>query len=65
MPNNDNGLYSVKIVKPTREQALKNAIANVEIEGYKLTDTQKKLCAQVLNGKLSKQDCIKLLLSRS
>ena len=52
------------IVKPTKQQALKNAIANVEIEGYKLTDKQKELCAAVLNGKLSKQECIKIMLNR-
>jgi len=52
------------VVKPTKQQALRNSIANVEIEGYKLTDKQKDLCSQVLNGKLSKKECIKILLNR-
>ena len=64
MENNENELYNVKTIKPTREQAFKNAVANVEIEGYRLTDRQKDLCTQVLNGKLSKQECIKILLNR-
>ena len=54
----------MKTIKPTRQQSLKNAIANVEIEGYKLTVMQKELCAKVLNGELSKQECIKILLNR-
>ena len=64
MGNNKNKPFTVKTIKPTREQAFKNAVANVEIEGYRLTDRQKELCAQVLDGKLSKQECIKILLNR-
>ena len=52
------------VVKPTKQQALRNSIANVEIEGYRLTDKQKDLCSQVFNGKLSKIECIKILLNR-
>ena len=52
------------IVKPTKQQALRNSIANVEIEGYRLTNKQKELCSQVLDGKLSKEECIKILLNR-
>lgn len=64
MEYNENEFYTVKTIKPTRERALKNAIANVEIEGCKLTDEQKDLCVQVLNGKITKQECIEILLNR-
>lgn len=57
-------MQKLKEIKTTKQQALKNAIASVEMEGYKLTDAQKSLCSQVLNGKLSKQECIKILLNR-
>ena len=46
------------------EKVLNNAIASVEIEGYKLSDDEKELCMEVLNGKLTKDDFIKIMLER-
>ena len=39
-------------------------ILSVEIEGYKLSDDEKELCMEVLNGKLTKDDFIKIMLER-
>lgn len=47
-----------------KERALNNAVASVEMEGYRLSDTEKKLCMDVLNGKLTKDDFIKIMLER-
>lgn len=44
--------------------ALNNAFASLEIEGYAISNTEKKLCSEVVNGKMSKQDLINLLLER-
>lgn len=45
-----------------KERALNNAVASIEMEGYKISDTEKKLCMDVLNEKLTKDDCIKTML---
>ncbi len=45
-----------------KERALNNAIASVEMEGYRISDTEKKLCMDVLNEKLTKDDFIKTVL---
>lgn len=45
-----------------KERALNNAVASVEMEGYKISDTEKKLCMDVLNEKLTKDDFIKTML---
>lgn len=47
-----------------KERALNNAVASVEMEGYRVSDTEKKLCMDVLNGKLTKDDFIKIMLER-
>ena len=47
-----------------KERALNNAIASVEMEGYRVSGYEKKLCMDVLNGKLTKEDFIKILLER-
>ncbi len=47
-----------------KERALRNAVASVEMEGYKLSDEEKGLCMDMLDGKLSKTDFIKKLLER-
>ncbi len=48
-----------QILLQETEKVLNNAIASVEIEGYKLSDDEKELCMEVLNGKLTKDDFIK------
>lgn len=44
--------------------ALNNAIASVEMEGFQFADGEKELCMQVLEGKITKEDFIKILLER-
>ena len=44
--------------------ALNNAIASVEMEGFVFADGEKELCMQVLEGKITKEDFIKILLER-
>jgi hypothetical protein len=36
----------------TPEQALKNAAASVEMEGFHISEEAKELCKQVLNGQI-------------
>lgn len=43
---------------------LKNAIASVEMEGYSVSDYERELCMNVLNGNLSKDDFIKTMFER-
>ena len=47
-----------------KKMALNNAVASVEMEGYKISDNEKELCMEVLNGKLTKDDFIKIMLER-
>ena len=47
-----------------KERVLNNAVASVEMEGYRVSDAEKKLCMDVLNGKLTKDDFIKIMLER-
>ena len=42
--------------------ALDNAVASVEIEGYDVTDKQKALCLDFMLGKINKEDFIKTVL---
>jgi len=44
--------------------ALNNAIASVEMEGYEVTETQKLSCLDFLNGKIDKKDFIKTVLEQ-
>ena len=44
------------------KDALKNAIASVEMEGYEVTETQKLSCLDFLDGKIDKKDFIKAVL---
>ena len=44
--------------------ALDNAIASVEMEGFVFCDGEKELCMAVLEGKITKDDFIKILLER-
>ena len=47
-----------------KEEALNSAVASVEMEGYKLSTEDKRLCMDMLDGKLSKTAFIKALLER-
>ena len=42
--------------------ALNNAIASVEMEGYDVTEKQKVSCLDFLDGKIEKKDFIKAVL---
>ena len=48
--------------KRKKEHILNNAIASVEMEGYKLSEYEKKLCLNVLNGEMTKEEFINALL---
>ena len=47
------------------EQALNNAIASISMEGFVFTDKQKQICADVLDGKITKEEYIKMLLQKN
>lgn len=47
-----------------RINALDNAFASVEMEGVVFCDGEKELCMAVLEGKITKDDFIKILLER-
>ena len=44
------------------KEALDNAIASVEIEGYRVTDEQKSQCLDFLSGKIDKDTFIQMVL---
>ena len=48
--------------KSIYEYALDNAIASVEIEGYNVTQNQREFCLDFLNGKMDKDNFIKVIL---
>ena len=43
-----------------KKMVLNNAVASVEMEGYKISDNEKELCMEVLDGKLTKDEFIKI-----
>lgn len=47
-----------------RKMVLNNAVASVEMEGYKISDNEKELCMEVLDGKLTKDEFIKIMLEK-
>lgn len=47
------------------EQALNNAIASISMEGYVFTDKQKQICSDVLEGKITKEEYIQMLLQKN
>lgn len=53
-----------QVILNEKEIVLNNAIASVEMEGYKLSDYEKDLCMDVLNGKIAKDEMIKIMLER-
>lgn len=48
-----------------KSYALDNAIASVEMEGYEMSEDEKKLCMDVLNGKLSREKFIQIMLENT
>ena len=48
--------------KSTYQEAFKNAVASVEIEGYHISERQKELSLDFLSGKIDKSEFINLLL---
>lgn len=47
-----------------KKMVLNNAVASVEMEGYKTSDNEKELCMEVLDGKLTKDEFIKIMLEK-
>lgn len=47
-----------------KKSALDNAVASVEMEGYRVSDVEKELCMEVLDGRLTKDEFIKIMLER-
>ena len=47
-----------------KKMALNNAVASVEMEGYKISDNEKELCMKVLDGKLTKDEFIKIMFEK-
>lgn len=44
------------------QEALDNAVASVDMEGYRITDEQKAQCFEFLSGKIDKATFIKMIL---
>lgn len=44
------------------QEALDNAVASVEMEGYRVTDEQKSQCFDFLSGKIDKTTFIQMVL---
>lgn len=47
-----------------KEYALNNAVASVEMEGYRISEYEKRLCMDALNGVITKDELINKLLER-
>ncbi len=47
-----------------KKMVLNNAVASVEMEGYKISDNEKELCMEVLDGKPTKDEFIKIMLEK-
>ena len=47
-----------------KKMVLNNAVASVEMEGYKISDNEKELCMEVLDGKLTNDEFIKIMLEK-
>ena len=49
----------------TAERAVDNAVASVEMEGFRISEEAKALCMQVLNGQMDKDTYIALAMQRA
>lgn len=47
-----------------QDDALNNAIASVEMEGYNISEYQRELCIRLLKGQIKKDEFIKIMLER-
>lgn len=47
------------------QEALDNAVASVEMEGYRITDEQKSQCFDFLSGKIDKTTFIQMVLKEN
>lgn len=47
-----------------KEYVLNNAVASVEIEGYNVSEYEKSMCMEVLNGKITAEQFIQVMLER-
>lgn len=45
-----------------KKKALENAFYSVEMEGYVISSHQKELCLDVILGKITKEEYIKIIL---
>lgn len=45
-------------------KSFNNAIASVEMEGYQISDEEKQICIEMIDGKITKEQFIKKLLER-
>ena len=54
---------SIITIDTVKEKSITNAISSVKMEGYKFSEYHERLCKDVINGKMSKQDCIKQLIA--
>ena len=60
--SDDTGIYEGLIVKGmSRKEAIRDAIANAELEGYLLTRKQKEVFKKLANGELSYEDVDKII----
>lgn len=48
-----------------KEYALNNAIASVEMEGYNISEYERYICMEVLNGNITTKQFIQIMLERS
>lgn len=47
------------------QEALDNAVASVEMEGYRITDEQKSQCMDFVTGKIDKATFIQMVLKEN
>lgn len=59
---NHGGLNMRNVSAAEREYALNNAVASVEIEGYNVSEYEKKMCMDVLNGNMTAEQFIQKML---
>jgi hypothetical protein len=50
--------------KTTLEKAIKNAIASVEMEGFRTSKSLEKQCKLILQGKVELKDCINQMIQK-
>ena len=46
------------------KEALDNAVASVEIEGYEVFEYQKESCLEFINGNINREEFIKIICER-